>query len=100
MAEFDAEVASEETDLTEPGGARPKRAAEKSSKDNRRTQGPVTDRQALPQTGHVPGSVSSEPLDAEGIELDAQKGKASVRNCPRWMHHRKGVYCKTCGRVA
>lgn len=22
-----------------------------------------------------------------------------LSECPRWMHHRKGVYCKTCGQT-
>lgn len=63
-------------------------------------------------------------LDVEGVPLDSQKGKAktetvhktrrptkregagvqpapsrSVGDCPRWMYHRKDVYCKTCGRT-
>lgn len=43
-------------------------------------------------------------LDVEGIPLTAKKGKAKseVRKsgaCPRWMFHRKGVYCKACGRT-
>lgn len=63
-------------------------------------------------------------LDVEGVPLDSQKGKAktetvhktrppakregagvqpppsrSAGECRRWMHHRKGVYCKTCGRT-
>lgn len=23
----------------------------------------------------------------------------SLGECPRWMHHRKGEYCKACGKV-
>jgi hypothetical protein len=48
-------------------------------------------------------------LDAQGVPLDAKKGKAETEKvrpkgapaqCPRWMFHRAGEYCKACGKTA
>lgn len=82
-------------------------------------------------TTSLPGGVSSEysKLDAEGIPLEAEVGKAKIETrhkrkrrkgvgkqavtgsapnlsepvrpsaCPRWMHHRKGTFCKMCGKM-
>ena len=57
-------------------------------------------------------------LDAVGVPAESKTGKAETEKlrpraprpaakekrpppgrCRRWMHHRKGEYCKECGRV-
>lgn len=45
---------------------------------------------------------SSEARTAEGVGQPAPsviEQEASAGQCPRWMYHRKGVYCGTCKRV-
>jgi hypothetical protein len=37
-------------------------------------------------------------VDAVGVPLDSKTGKVSY-SCPRWMFHRSGSYCKTCGKT-
>ena len=91
--------------LTEPGGARPE-AGVVMPKDNRRP----TRRDGPPLTpgeGDVPGSVSADAHGAQGDPATGVSGRTrasskqsvGAQNCRRWMHHRKGEYCKECGKV-
>lgn len=54
-----------------------------------------------------PGAViSGSRPDSEGAPAKVEapspsiiEQESSAGQCPRWMHHRKGVYCGTCKRV-
>jgi hypothetical protein len=58
--------------------------------------------------GEAPqGATPLSPLQAELHERGLEKSglaavveqESSAGQCPRWMHHRSGVYCGTCKRV-
>jgi hypothetical protein len=40
-------------------------------------------------------AVQADATVQDGAPLPAVRSS----DCPRWMHHRKGEYCKTCGRM-
>jgi hypothetical protein len=88
----------------EPVVARPRaRADEAPAAETKRaltTSG--TEQQALPSVQNMaltslpPGAVV--PVQA-GEDTERAAVKAAAKNCTRWMHHRKSVYCGTCKRV-
>ena len=55
------------------------------------TQGPGDESSSAKRDGA--GAAKAAPLPTI-VEQEASSGQ-----CPRWMHHRKGVYCGTCKKV-
>lgn len=59
------------------------------------------------RAGRTLGKLGAKKGYAAGIGLQRKKRErekvaapaVKKTDCPRWMHHRAGVYCKTCGKT-
>jgi hypothetical protein len=60
-------------------------------------QGPAPEAPPLPAP---PAEALVEPpLAGPAVPVKPQSAAGPVSLCPRWMHHRKGVFCKACETV-
>lgn len=48
-----------------------------------------------------PVRTSPRPVSSKRKKKERETIRVPIKqtDCPRWMHHRPGVYCKTCGKT-